>query len=82
MEKVAAAYAADLVESLYSALTVDGSPDDNAVAANLACGGLRVDVYGTCVRGVVVVGFGDEMAVCRVPSDVWAAAWDCFPRYV
>lgn len=76
LENVVAAYAADLLESLPAALTIDGSPDVDSVAVNLACGGLRVDVYGTIGRGVVVASFGDEMAVCRVPVDTWAAAWE------
>ena len=80
LPKVAAAYASDVVEKLPAALSygglLGGNSEENAVAVNLACGGLRVDVYGTYARGVVVASFGDEIAACRVPSDVWSVAWD------
>ena len=53
----------------------------DAVAVLYACGGPRVEAFGTESHGVVVASFGAASAVSFVPSRVWSVCWEGFPRY-
>lgn len=78
MERAAAAYAREASAHVLEALEVRGG--GGVVYALLACGGPRVELYGTAARGVVVVSFGYQSTAAYVPVAEWEnVVENCFP---
>lgn len=78
LERAAAAYASKPAAHILNALEVRGG--GGVVYALLACGGPRVELYGTAARGVVVVSFGYQSYAAYVPVAEWEnVVENCFP---